>query len=139
MGNQQKYNPEGGFSSYEYRQVGDLIEADGLTGKVIEKKGDGPNNLPNYSTTSTYYFKVGKDGHIDQMRVYENRKMKIDYDWGHTHTDKATGRVFPQGVVHVQERGPDGKTVSTRMMNNAEMKKYGDFLRKANPNVKFRP
>ncbi|MBQ8959415.1 MAG: hypothetical protein IJ057_13105 [Bacteroidales bacterium] len=139
MGNQRHYNPEGGFSDYLYHSVGDIIEADGLTGKVIEKNGPGPNNLPNYSNTSTYYFKIGKDGHVDQMRVYENRKMKVDFDWGHDHTDKTTGRVFPKGVVHVQTRGIDGHTATTRMMNNAEIKKYKNFLRAADPNVRFRP
>ncbi len=139
MGGPSYYNPAGGFSEEHYHSVGDVIEADGLTGKVIEKNEPGPQNLPFHSGTSSHYFRMGPDGHIDQMRLYENRTMKCDFDWGHTHTDKKTGRVFPKGVVHVQERGPDGKTVSTRMMNNAEMKKYGNFLRAADPNVKFRP
>lgn len=135
MGNQRQYNPSGGFSDYKYHSVGDVIKADGLTGKVIAKNDSGPNNLPNYSNTSTYYFRMGPDGNIDQMRMYENRKMKLDFDWGHVHGDKETGKVYPKGVVHVQDR----ETGKVRYMNNAEIKKYAKFLRAADPNVKFRP
>lgn len=132
MGGQKQYNPGGGFSEYKYHQVGDVIEAGGLSGKVLARNEPGPNNLPYYSNTSNYYFKLASDGTIDQMRVYENRVMVMDFDWGHAHGD------IPKGVVHVQVRNADGGNVYTRMMNNAEIKKYGDFLRAANPNVRFR-
>ena len=58
MGNGKQYNPEGGFSSYLYHSVGDVIQADGLTGKVLLKNdvtlGKGTNSLPSYSNTSQY-------------------------------------------------------------------------------------
>lgn len=131
MGGQRHYNEDGGFSEYLYYSVGDVIQADGLSGKVIAKSGDkvGHSSLPNYSNTSTHYFRMGKDGHIDQMRVYENRKMKLDFDWGHPH-----GKKFPKGLVHVQIR----ESGTVRLMTDEEIAKYGNFLRKADPNVRFR-
>lgn len=135
MGGEKTYNPDGGFTEQLYYQVGDAIEANGLTGKVLGKFGEkiGHSNLPSYSNTSNIYFKIGKEGNVEQMRIYENRKMKMDFDWGHVHKE------FPKGVVHVQTRGANGSSATTRFMSNEEIEKYGELLRKADPNVKFRP
>ncbi len=130
MGGPRYYVAEGGFSKQLYYTI-DVIEADGLSGKVLGQFGVevGHSNLPSMSNTSSIYFRMGKEGHIDQMRTYENRNMALDFDWGHTH------RNIPKGVVHVQNRF----TKETRLMNNEEIKKYGSILRKADPNVRFRP
>jgi len=132
MGGQRTYNAEGGFAEQLYYSIGDAITNDGLTGKVIAEYGKeiGQSGLPRFSNTSTYYFRMNREGHIDQMRIYENRLMKLDFDWGHPH-----GKDFPKGVVHVQDR----TTGKTRFMNNDEIQKYGNFLRKADSNVRFRP
>lgn len=91
MGNGRQYNPGGGFSDYLYHSVGDVIQADGLTGKVLLKNdvtlGKGTNSLPSYSNTSQYYFRLAEDGSVDQMRMCEGRKMELDYDWGHVPID----------------------------------------------------
>lgn len=71
MGGEKTYNPEGGFTEQLYYQVGDAIEAGGLTGKILGKFGEeiGHSNLPSYSNTSNIYFKIGKEGHVEQMRI----------------------------------------------------------------------
>ena len=79
---------------------------------------------------------------------YISRKMCIDFDWSHTHTNKGTesdGRSFQKGVIHVQTYRveKDGTTTrlsnNARYMNNSEMKKYGPIIKAFNPDVKFRP
>lgn len=70
----------------------------------------------------------------------------MDFDWGHDHivtSGPNKGKTYPKGTVHVQffkivngHPVRDGSRV--RMLSNAEIKKYGAFLRKADPNVRFR-
>lgn len=139
MGTQKLYNKSGGFNQYLYHQIGDTIEDNGLKGKVVAKIGDTAKHysgLPMYSNTSSIYFKLSEvDGSIEQMRLYINRKVAFDFDFGHIHG------VFSKGVVHVHEyTNSSGKLVRLppRLMNNFEIKKYGDLLKKANSNVKFR-
>lgn len=140
MGGQRSYLSSGGFSEYLYHQVGETITANGVSGKVIEPYGDNPSHsgLPQYSNTSSVYFKLDdKTGLIEQARIYDGRKVSYDFDWGHTHKDHKTG------TVHVHEWHQDSKgrwirSSEPRCMNNDEIKKYGELLKKANPNVKLR-
>lgn len=140
MGGQNYYKAEGGFSQYLYHQVGDIISANGVSAKVVEKINPSDNNqgLPRYSNTSDMYLaKGGKTGEIIQARVYISRKAYMDIDWGHTHQS------IPSGVAHVHlyelnEKGEPVKTGKSRLLNNQEIKKYGPILKKANPKIKFR-
>ena len=141
MGGHRQYQSSGGFSQYFYHQVGEIISANGLSAKVIARIDPKDNNqgLPIYSNTGELYLGKGSDsGEIIQLRLYKNRKAYIDFDWGHPHHE------IPEGVVHVHfyEIGADGKPKKIkqkyRRLNNAEMKKYGPLIKKANPNAKFR-
>lgn len=140
MGGQRAYIPSGGFKEYLYHQIGDTITANGLSGKVISKIGGsfGHDGLPHYSNTSKIYFKLDKNGKVEQARIYNKRIPSLDIDWGHPHHE------FPQGIVHVHEYYKDNHgnwhrdEINVRFMNNAEIKKYGELLKKANPNIKFR-
>jgi len=140
MGGQSSYLPTGGFQEYLYHQVGETITAGGITGKVIEKINGNPGHdgLPLYSNTSKIYFKVNEDGIIEQARIYNGRQAIYDIDWGHTHNE------FQKGVAHIHEFVQDKKgnwhrnIKDARYLNNEEIKKYGDLLKKANPSIKFR-
>lgn len=143
MGNGREYLPSGGFSQYLYHQVGETITAsNGVQGKVVTEYSDNEkyhSSLPQYSNTSEVYFKNDDVTHtVEQARVYKDRKVAFDLDWGHQHKE------FPKGVVHVHEwrldrNGNWTRTGKVRYMNNEEMARYGELLRLANPNVKFRP
>lgn len=140
MGGQNEYIGTGGFSQYLFHQVGDVIEADGVSGKILEKSGDDRSHdgLPKYSNTSRVYFKQDDVTRmVEQARIYEDRLVAYDFDWGHTHKE------FLSGIVHVHEwhLNKNGKWVRSRnprLMNDDEIRKYGNLLKKANPNVKFR-
>lgn len=147
MGGARTYNASGGFSGYDYHQVGETIYIDDLKGKVIAKKDANGNDdyhagLPAFSNTSDFYAHIGsKSGEIVQVKFYEKRIQSVDFDWGHIHTegDGKNKVSFPEGVVHVQTYVDGKRTGITRYMNNEEIKKYGSMLKKLNPNVKFRP
>lgn len=140
MGGQRAYVNSGGFNEYLYHQVGETVTANGVSGKVVEKIGDDRlhSGLPKYSNTSKVYLKTDdRQGIVEQARVYDNRTAALDFDWGHTHCE------YRKGIVHVHEwrKDKNGKLIRSgkpRLMNNAEMEKYGDLLKKANPDVKFR-
>lgn len=145
MGDFKTYNASGGFDQFLYYQIGDIIVANnGAQGKVVNEisdkmKEDFHGSLPMYSNTSKVYFKKSDEGDhsIEQARIYINRKVAFDFDWGHTHAD------FNQGVVHVHEWhfNSKGKWVRARVprgLNLDEIKEYGELLKLANPNVKLR-
>lgn len=146
MGDFKSYNPSGGFDQYLYYQVGDTITAEnGVQGKVIDEytsSGTGKyhSSLPMYSNTSEVYFKKSDEGSnpIEQARVYKDRKVALDFDWGHEHG------TYPKGVVHVHEwhlnkKGKWVRGANPRCMNNSEIARYGDLIKKANPNARLRP
>lgn len=147
MGNAKTYNPSGGFTQYEYHQIGDTITAsNGVQGKIISKVEAGKENhdgLPLYSNTSEIYFKLSdeKDGNgeypVEQARVYQDRRAALDFDWGHAHgTHEA-------GVVHVQEwymnkNGKWTRRKGERGLSNEEIRRYGEIIKLANPKVRLR-
>ena len=149
MGNQQDYIESGGFSQYLYKDHYGFSakEVNGVRGKVVLDQRD-PNgqhySLPSYANSSDMYFKVSKGGEVIQGRLYIDRKSVLDFDWGHTHTNKSDGKTFTKGTIHVQVYSVDsnGKPTrhsdSARHMTNAEIKKYGSLIKAYNPNVKFR-
>lgn len=129
----------------EYESLAPARTANGVKGHLIKKVGDRDThtNLPFYSNTSDLYFRKNANG-VCQARVYIGRKMFLDFDWSHTHTNQSDGRTFPQGVVHVQlwRENSDGTfcrlSENARLMNNMEMKKYGGIIRLFCTKVKFR-
>jgi len=116
-----------------------------MQGKVVDKYAINPNDkfhssLPIYSNNSEVYFKKSDKGkhYVEQARVYSNRKAALDFDWGHTH-----GK-HQKGVVHVHVWHQDGKGhwvrgANPRCMNNDEIARYGNLIKKANPNARLRP
>lgn len=110
MGNSREYIKSGGFSQYLYYQVGQAIRAsNGVQGKVVAEYGDENgfhSSLPKFSNTSEVYFKMDdKDPIVEQARIYVNRRVALDFDWGHTHGS------YRKGIVHVHEwhKTKDGK------------------------------
>lgn len=141
MGGFKKYNPAGGFSEYLYHADGEPITAGGITAKVVTRIDDDAfhSSLPLYSNTGTAYMKRSdEEGHeIEQLRIYQDRKAVLDFDWGHSHGDHM------KGTVHVHVLTSDGNLHSdasaVRYMSNEEIAKYGSLIKAANPNVKLRP
>lgn len=111
---------------------------------MAKQNGTPFDGLPTYSKTSEVYLKVDKNGNIIQARIYKNRKPVCDFDWDHSHQN-SKGDKFEKGVVHVQEFKQNSKgfwerqSKKARYMSNDEMKRYGELLKKVNPNVKLRP
>lgn len=140
MGGQREYIPSRGFTEYLYHQIGDTLTANGVSGKVIARQSSDNlhDGLPKYSNTSKVYFKLDDvTKMIEQARVYENRRVAYDFDWGHTHKE------YIAGIVHVHEwyENKNGKWIRSnnpRLLNNDEITRYGNLLKKANPNVRFR-
>ena len=141
MGGYKKYNPEGGFSEYLLRQVGDPITVDGLTVKVVTGIDDKTfhSELPSFSNTSSAYAKKSDEypHDIEQLRIYVDREACIDFDWNHEHQG------LKRGVVHIHYLSKDGHFHSdkknVRYMNEDEIVKYGKLILAPNPKVKFRP
>ena len=141
MGGFKKYNPQGGFSEYLYREDGAPISIDGMTVKIITGRDDYTHHtaLPAYANTSVAYAKRSDSGDhaVEQLRIYVNRKAAIDFDWNHAHMQ------CKKGVVHVHiapQEGPlHSRPEQVRYMNNSEMARYGKIIKALNPKAKFRP
>ncbi|MDE5811414.1 MAG: hypothetical protein K2G64_02985 [Muribaculaceae bacterium] len=146
MGNGRIY-PDSGFtgSAAKYERIDQYQYANGLRGSIIKRKDDVLNhsNLPQFSNTSDLYFRQNANG-VCQARVYVDHATFLDFDWSHNHANKADGRNFQRGTIHVQTwlRNSDGSFTrlsdDARMMNNFEMKKYGPLIKKFCKEVKFR-
>jgi len=129
-----------------YYQVGDTITAEnGVQGKIIDEytinsKMKFHSSLPIYSNTSEVYFKKSDKGKhlVEQARVYIGRKAALDFDWGHTHGGHAKGVVHVH-VWHQDSKGNWVRSSNPRYMNNSEIARYGDLIKKANPNARLRP
>lgn len=137
MGNGQHYLKNGGFSSYFYVSRG-KVSFDRLTANIITwyNTKDNHESLPRFSKTSKLYVKLDKHGNIVQLRVFKDRHAAIDFDWGHKHGN------HPKGVVHVHIINKNGNLHAgepPRYMSNAEMRKYGKFIKFLNPDAKLRP
>lgn len=141
MGGFKKYDPNGGFSEYLYRQIGDTITVGGLTVKIVTRIDDDAfhSSLPMYSGKSDAYAKCSDKGdhEVEQLRIYKDRKACMDFDWGHAHGE------CKSGVVHVHIAPVNGNIHkykdSVRYMNNDEIAMYGPLIKLLNPNAKFRP
>jgi len=146
MGNFKYYIETGGFTPFLYYQVGDTITAaNGVQGKVVDKISDYDtkdyhDSLPIYSNTSEVYFKKSdKGGHlVEQARVYIDRKAALDFDWGHAHGEHSEGVVHVH-VWHQDSKGNWVRSSNPRYMNNSEIARYGNLIKKANPKARLRP
>lgn len=119
--------------------------------KIIADTLGNPDNLPTYSNSSNSYFSRDKNGEISQMRIYDDTqlrrkdpKMDIDIFQTRGHGNKSDNQYFEKDVAHVHEfvKNSKGKFVrkgDARLLTQAEVDKYGQLLRKAFPNVRFRP
>jgi hypothetical protein len=131
----------------EYVSISETKVVNGVRGKVLKKRGgaDDHSSLPKFSGQSDLYFRKNIKG-ICQARLYIDKEMYLDFDWGHEHSNKKDGRVFPEGIVHVQVWIKDDNdndnfvrmSNDARYMNNKEMKKYGPLIKTFRPDVKFR-
>lgn len=146
MGNQRLYKNSGGFKGYLYETQSAKVTINGVTGKIVKLKNDkdgNHSNLPQFADTSDMYFKRGKNGKVIQGRVYIDRRMTIDFDWGHDHRNQ-DGTAFKKGIVHVQvsSTGLNGNVVrnskNARSMTNEEIKKYGSIINYFAPEARFR-
>lgn len=111
MGGSKKFLPDGGFSEYEYHQVG--TTQNGI--KIIKDPKAGNTNTPLFSNTPfTAYAKFNKDGtEIVQVSTYggkDGRQKIKDIDVGHEHenTIKQNGKkvvlkTFAENDIHVHE------------------------------------
>lgn len=141
MGGQRQYLSGGGFSDYQYRQVGETIVAgNGVSGKIIariDETAEGHSGLPKYSSTSEVYLKISDETNkVEQAGIYKNRKLVYQIDWGHPHGG------IENGIAHVHtfdwsRKNPRSKKVT--MMSNELIARYGELLKKADSGIKFRP
>lgn len=111
MGGSKQYLSDGGFSEYEYYQVG--TTQNGI--KIIKDPKTGNTNTPLRSNTPfTAYAKIDKKtGLINQVGVYGGKdgreKIKdIDIDHKHDNTIKRSGKTvvlksFLENDIHVHE------------------------------------
>lgn len=161
MGDQRAYvKGKNDFESYLYTSMSARVTINGATGRMIADKNDpyGEHaHLPAYSGKSDIYFYPDKDGKATQAKLYDGNKMRLDFDWNHTHENKSKGKVtetFPEGVVHVQEYVSKKvwsdkykkyvdkfvrKSNKARLMTEDEIAKYGPIILHFNSDVKFRP
>lgn len=134
MGGRGVYSSSGGFTSYEYE-----AEEDRIGGyKVIHNKEHQNKGLPEYSNSpNTIYFWRGDKGYIGQMRVYDShRRSHISIEWNHAHDG------IPPGTAHIQKYriGPNGhpeRYGKAARLSRYYIKKYGDLLKEAFPDIKF--
>lgn len=131
---------------YEYESVEPARVVNGVKGHLIRRRGstDYHTQLPFFANTSDVYLRANERG-ICQARAYtgSDHHLFVDFDWGHEHRNKGDKRVFPVGVVHVQEWIPEGKSYrrlsnEARLMTEQEISKYGPLLKDYVPNLKFR-
>ena len=141
MGGHKQYLSGGGFEQYLYHQVGEIISANGISAKVVEKidKSDPTQGLPLYSNTAELYLGKGrKSGEIVQLRLYKGRMAYMDIDWSHPHGGIPTGTAH----VHFYEIDSTGKPRKNpskhRLLTESEIRKYGALIKKVAPNVKWK-
>lgn len=144
------YNGNGSFREYLYETVaGSEVYVNGLKCKIIKLVADrdgAHSGLPSFAGSSDAYLCLGTDGEPKQLRIYNDHKMSIDFDWGHNHYNDpkrgGDGRHFTAGTVHVQSFGAEDRRRNTffaRYMSNDEIRKYGEIIHHFCPTIKLRP
>jgi hypothetical protein len=153
MGNPRLFIGKNGFTKYTYIDCENWkpVTINGITAKVIRKITDingRHTGLPRGAGDSDMYFCLDNKGQVKQGRLYKNRLLVADFDWGHEHTNDPTkggnAETFPKGTVHVQEfkqitrDGAIRTSENARLMTDEEISKYGQIILHFNPNVRFR-
>ena len=115
----------GGFTEYRYETINII---DGV--KVLHYK-DGNQKLPEYSNTSDMYLGINSKDKIIQLRIYKSRCALIDFDWGHSHDGSGINH------VHVHEWINGVRQSEAKPMTKAQIRKYGELIKKANPDAVF--
>lgn len=110
MGGSKNYNSDGGFSEYDFKQVG--TTANGI--KIIEPKNKGDNTkTPMFSNTPNTMYVKTSDGLVNQVTAYgrgkDKRAKSKDIDFGHPHTNPDKKLSFAENNVHVHEYDENGK------------------------------
>lgn len=142
MGSGSNRNPLGGFYTLEWAAESATIAGVKVLSNTNNKRS---NDLPAYSNTSYMYFKRDSFGKITQLRVYDKSHqamLDIDINQSKPHKNK-DGSIIPAGMTHVHEwktnsKGELIRSKNARYLSNEEMKAYGDKIKQANNNAKFR-
>ncbi|MCQ2050606.1 MAG: hypothetical protein MJY74_00135 [Bacteroidaceae bacterium] len=112
--------------------------------KVLQHTKQPNKALPTFSNTpNTMYFRIDTNGHISELRIFKGRNSYMDIDWGHNHKEK--GFYVPAGTAHVQywkfntftNKMDRDNSKQTHLMSKYLIKKYGNKIKKADPNVKW--
>lgn len=143
MGSGSNRNPLGGFNTLEWDAEPTTIAGVKVLKNTSNKRS---NDLPAYSNTSNMYFKRDSSGEITQLRIYDKSShgaaLDIDINPSKPHENK-DGSIIPAGVTHVHrwKTNSEGKLVRNKkgeFLSDEQIKKYGDTLKAANSNVRFR-
>lgn len=108
--------------------------------KVVYFKADPHKGLPLYSHTPSniYFHRSDNKGYISQMRIYDSKgRAHIDIDWGHTH-DKIGKGVAHIQKWHINKNGDPERSKDATLLSRYYIKKYGDLIKKAYPDIKFK-
>ncbi len=143
MGGSKKYLSDGGFSEYEYYQVG--TTQNGI--KIIKDPKTGNTNTPLRSNTPfTAYAKLDKSGKaVEQVSVYggkDGREKIKDIDINHAHDNKIRRngkavilRTFSKQDIHVHEFNGTKRSEIARLPSKKERRllmiaRYGRSVKK---------
>lgn len=138
MGGSKKFLPDGGFSEYEYYQIGTTQNDI----KIIKNPKASNTNTPLFSSTPfTAYAKFDKDGtSVEQVSVYggkDGRQKIKDIDIGHKHDNKIKRnrkkvvlKSYAENDIHVHEYNETKRSDIARKPSKKERRllmiaKYG--------------
>lgn len=127
MGGNKDFLKSGGFSKYEYNEIG--YTANGI--KIIQKKHGKPNTPMNSNTRNTVYAKIDhKTNLINQISTYKDRHKQKDIDIGHIHVNPGNKRRFEKEKIHVHDylngdRLRDARSPSKKEKRTIMIARYG--------------
>lgn len=127
MGGNKDFLKSGGFSKYEYNEIG--YTANGI--KIIQKKHGKPNTPMNSNTANTTYAKINDvSGKLDQITFYKGRQKLKDVDLDHIHVNPGNKRRFEKETIHVHDyldgdRLRDARSPSKKEKRTIMIARYG--------------
>lgn len=128
MGGSKKYIESGGFTEYEYEQIG--TTTNGI--KIINKVASTKQNTPMYSNTpNAIYSKTNKESElVDQVTLYNGRVKQKDIDTEHIHKNPTNKRMFYNNEIHVHDyingiRQKDARKPSKKERRFLMIARYG--------------
>ncbi|MBQ3006767.1 MAG: hypothetical protein IJD78_04310 [Clostridia bacterium] len=128
MGGSKDYISDGGFSKYEYNQIG--TTENGI--KIIDNPNANNTNTPLFSNTPyTAYAKLNKEGtDVEQVSVYggiDGRQKIKDIDTEHHHDNKIKRnrkkvvlKSFSKHEIHVHEYAGTKRSEKARKPSKKE-------------------